>query len=1125
MKMRGKRLLSMLLTMCMLFQVTAFSASADTGASAGRKPSGTEAASPSDAEKETDAEEETKEEVKEETKEEETESKEPESTNGVADDSKEEEETSDVSKPSEASQTTEPAPESKECICNEKCTEDSINEKCPVCGRDDALLADCQGEEGQLTIQLEDLIVVPDESDWDQQDGQELLDAYIEQIMYGNDGIALYGNFGEERLEGVDKKFYQKLKREVTAIAEGTRRNTEIEFTMEDLGVTKTSWTAADLGVSSLVVGNKINEEAVDKAAELCLPDLAVTLDLLLVNCPYELYWFDKTKGTGLAGLSFSYKNGTLTGPQKITCRMPVAKAYQDGSEYTVKGAKVNTAKAAAKNAQAIVSKHAGKDDYEKLDAYRAEICALVSYDYSAVSSSSVAFGDPWQLVHVFDGDKNTNVVCEGYAKAFQYLCDLSTFEDEKVISYIVVGDMEGATGEGPHMWNIVTMEDGKNYLVDITNCDDDSVGAEDLLFLAGTSQGSARNGYTFEPNGTWVTYTYATGQEDQFDLYGEGILTLADKSYKPKVAPKLSSYPAPKAVYGQTLKEVALQNPAGNTPGTWSWKNPETLVGNAGSRSFKADFTPADTNTYKTVKNVDITVTVSPKEVSNPAIILEAGPYDYNGRPVTPAVTVKDGNTVIPDSEYSVSYSNNINIGTATVTISNKSGGNYVLPDHKTVDFVIERINLSRAKIELGIPEGGYVYDKTEKTPSVTVKVREQAISTDWYTVSYSQNVNAGDGATVTVTAARDDICTGTGRITFTIANRPLVTVKVEDKIYDGTAEATVTAALDESKIISGDEVRLGEVTGAFSDRNPGTDKIVVVHANLIGKDAGNYEGTIQTTASIIPYEPVEVDEAIKRAKEAKEGVSVNNSVPAAVTQGTRFVSSEVLTAFEEAIKKAEAAKESPLTKEEAQAVAAELDQATEVFKEAIQTGTRKSGSGGGSGGSSGGGGGGGSVSGGSTSGGPSSGSPASAPTVTGTWIKNQNGWWLEKADKDYPKNQWAKINGSIYRFDANGYMVEGWLNLNNQWYYLIPGLGAMATNWIMDGGRWYFLNQDGTMAVNWVFDQSKWYYLNQDGAMATGWIQTGGKWYYLGADGAMYANTTTPDHYVVDENGAWVQ
>ena len=212
-------------------------------------------------------------------------------------------------------------------------------------------------------------------------------------------------------------------------------------------------------------------------------------------------------------------------------------------------------------------------------------------------------------------------------------------------------------------------------------------------------------------------------------------------------------------------------------------------------------------------------------------------------------------------------------------------------------------------------------------------------------------------------------------------------------------------------------------------------------------------------------------------------------------------------------------------MTKEEAQAVAAELDQATEAFKEAIQTGTRKSGSGGGSGGSSGGGGGGGSVSGGSTSGGPSSGSPASAPTVTGTWIKNQNGWWLEKADKDYPKNQWAKINGSIYRFDANGYMVEGWLNLNNQWYYLIPGLGAMATNWIMDGGRWYFLNQDGTMAVNWVFDQSKWYYLNQDGAMATGWIQTGGKWYYLGADGAMYANTTTPDHYVVDENGAWVQ
>lgn len=129
----------------------------------------------------------------------------------------------------------------------------------------------------------------------------------------------------------------------------------------------------------------------------------------------------------------------------------------------------------------------------------------------------------------------------------------------------------------------------------------------------------------------------------------------------------------------------------------------------------------------------------------------------------------------------------------------------------------------------------------------------------------------------------------------------------------------------------------------------------------------------------------------------------------------------------------------------------------------------------------------------------------PGSAAEITGTWIKNDTGWWLEKADKSYPKNQWAKINGATYRFNEAGYMVEGWLFLNNKWYYLTPVSGAMATGWVKAADKWYYLNADGTMA--------------------TGWIQLADKWYYLGTDGAMLSNTVTPDQYKVDENGVWVQ
>jgi glucan-binding YG repeat protein len=154
-----------------------------------------------------------------------------------------------------------------------------------------------------------------------------------------------------------------------------------------------------------------------------------------------------------------------------------------------------------------------------------------------------------------------------------------------------------------------------------------------------------------------------------------------------------------------------------------------------------------------------------------------------------------------------------------------------------------------------------------------------------------------------------------------------------------------------------------------------------------------------------------------------------------------------------------------------------------------------------------------GGSSSGGSSSGGgggvisskTTSGFPDSAPVLTGKWVKDDAGWWLEKTDKNYPKNQWAKINNTVYRFNEAGYMVEGWFVLNGKWYYLTPLSGAMATGW--------------------VGIQNKWYYLNNDGSMAVGWINLADKWYYLNADGKMAVNTVTPDGYHVDENGAWIQ
>lgn len=75
-------------------------------------------------------------------------------------------------------------------------------------------------------------------------------------------------------------------------------------------------------------------------------------------------------------------------------------------------------------------------------------------------------------------------------------------------------------------------------------------------------------------------------------------------------------------------------------------------------------------------------------KTVSNPTITLEKTYYFYDGTAKTPTVTVMDGSTVIPASEYTVGYSNNTNVGTATVTITDKDGGNYTVSGSATFEI-----------------------------------------------------------------------------------------------------------------------------------------------------------------------------------------------------------------------------------------------------------------------------------------------------------------------------------------------------------------------------------------------------------------------------------------------------
>ena len=358
----------------------------------------------------------------------------------------------------------------------------------------------------------------------DMPSNDELFNEYALRKLYGMEDVSFFGVAARESLPELMKELYDALKPEIEKIAAGNRSATTFTFTPEQLGA------------MGFTVGGSFttNEEfnAICDAFSTELDDFSLLLPALLRDCPYEMYWCDYTAESSIvADGYFSGSEGIAKLNGNVVITLPVASAYSlNGSTTEVNTTKALAAAAAAAKAQDIVDAAQSMDDEAKLTYYAEQIMALVSYDHDAADNDTYnTDSNPWQLINVFDGNTSTNVVCEGYSKAFQYLCDLSTFDDAEV--YTVSGDMaapdeSGVVGAGPHMWNIVSMG-GKNYLVDVTNSEDGTVGMGGELFMARAQQGgSVADGYVvLGYNNAPVTYKY---DSDQKALWGEGVLTLA---------------------------------------------------------------------------------------------------------------------------------------------------------------------------------------------------------------------------------------------------------------------------------------------------------------------------------------------------------------------------------------------------------------------------------------------------------------------------------------------------------------------------------------------------------------------------------------------------------------------
>ncbi len=232
------------------------------------------------------------------------------------------------------------------------------------------------------------------------------------------------------------------------------------------------------------------------------------------------------------------------------------------------------------------------------------------------------------------------------------------------------------------------------------------------------------------------------------------------------------------------------------------------------------------------------IRVTVTQPTIAN-ATISAIPDQNYTGYAITPTVTVTlGGSTLVLNRDYTLSYTNNTNVGTAVVTVNGI--GNYT-GSSKTASFRIVTPTVANATVTTIADQ---IYTGYAICPSFTVYVNSTVLreNTD-YTVAYTNNINIGT-ATVTITGIGRYSGTKTVNFRITGPNLSNATITaIPDQLYTGyDIRPSLTVAVNNITLIQNVDYNVSY----SNNRNAGTATVTIT-------GRGNYTGTRTTTFRIL--------------------------------------------------------------------------------------------------------------------------------------------------------------------------------------------------------------------------------------------------------------------------------
>lgn len=372
------------------------------------------------------------------------------------------------------------------------------------------------------------------------------------------------------------------------------------------------------------------------------------------------------------------------------------------------------------------------------------------------------------------------------------------------------------------------------------------------------------KNGTTTLKNGTDFTLTY----QNNVNKGTAKVYIKGKGNYSGSCSLTFSITARPVSTLKITVPSVTYNGKAQKPAVTVKYNNYKFKNGTDYTLSYKNN-TKIGTATV-TVKGKgklsgtkSVTFKINAKPIKN-AVITYNNSLTYNGSTLSPAVTVKYGNaTLKKNTDYTVAYSNNVNAGTGTITITGK--GIYGGSVKKT--FTIKKLGISASAVS-GTGNKVYTGSAIKPVPAVKVGGRTLKNGTD-FTVSYKNNTEPGT-ATLKVTGKGN--YSGSVSKTFKITARAIndVEVTVPDTVFTGEqVRPDVVVSYGSYQFISDSDYTL-----SFKDNiNIGTASVVVTGKNHL---SGSRTVTFPIEKADISNTEIAVKNATFTGSAIKSGVDV---------------------------------------------------------------------------------------------------------------------------------------------------------------------------------------------------------------------------------------------------------